>query len=186
MAGGKLRNNPKGLHELEFVAHAGDDSLFGVMWSYEEAVNVLYKAVSEHIIAPDLVCMPLLFLMRHCLELGYKATLEHLHKLGQKAYSPKSHLHHLRDMHKALKVAFESFCDATAAETSNFYEYYSKTTKGMNLLSSLDEIGTGFRYPDLSNKRRRVNLLEIKEAFDEAMVLLKTTADVFPDPSEFR
>jgi hypothetical protein len=182
----RLMNNPKRLDALDFTAHVGSTQDFwGLLFAYEESVNVLFGAIATDNMPPDIVSLPLLFLMRHSLELGYKATLDHLHKLGGKKYDPEPHGHRLQLLHKDLRKDFLKYCNPTPSELAEFDDYYEKTGKCMSLLDSLDAPGTRFRYPKDSHSDERLSLLETKNSFDAALILLKTTADVFPDPSEY-
>jgi hypothetical protein len=69
-------NNPRHLHEGHFIAFLGNYPKFSTYVAfYENAVETLFKQVSQGNETADMVGLPLLFLMRHTLELGYKYSL---------------------------------------------------------------------------------------------------------------
>ena len=84
-------NNPRGLHEQHFIARVGRYSNFSAyIQFYEHAVERLYCEVSEHNETADMAAVPLLFLMRHTIELGYKFSLFHLCQLNGSSFEPEA------------------------------------------------------------------------------------------------
>ena len=88
----KRNNNPRELHDGHFTAHIGLYPKFSTFVAfYKDSIEKLFKAVSEGNETADVAAIPLLFLMRHTLELGYKFSLVYLcHKwLGYFRLSPR-------------------------------------------------------------------------------------------------
>jgi hypothetical protein len=69
----KRNNNPRNLHDGHFTAYIGNYQKFNVFMSfYQDVVDKLYREVSEGNETADSIAIPLLFLMRHTMELGCK------------------------------------------------------------------------------------------------------------------
>lgn len=187
-------NNPRQLSEHHFNARIGRQTTFSAYIAfYEHAVDKLFRDVSECNETADMVAIPLLFLMRHTMELGYKSSIAQLSALNGTTFNPgakngeghlfvKLHLRLHEEYRKALAGGQVSVNDPEVVE-----EYFELTKRGMTLFDDLDERSTKFRYPidqqtPAFPEDAEVNLLELKEACDEAMGLLGTVIDVIASP----
>ncbi len=179
-------NNPKRLHEGHFTAFITHYPKFSTFVAfYQDAVESLFKRVSQGNDTPDMVAFPLLFLMRHTLELGYKYSLFHLCALNSTKFDPQNmERHSLVKLHKRLgteyygALANGSFPDS---DKESFEKYYALTAASMKRFDALDGSSTKTRFPNSDESpafSQTVNLLELKNEFDEAMILLTTMADV--------
>ncbi len=103
-------------------------------------------------------------------------------------YDPKVYKNHRLDqLHAALqaqhKKAVEKF-NLPENEVENFAEYCVKTEAGLKKFNALDAGSFSFRYPiDNSGKPnfapdQTVDLVALKLLYDDAMILLRHTADV--------
>src|ERR1035437_9319091 len=100
-------NNPQHLHEGHFTAYVGLYPTFSAfISSYQNAMNKFYREVSEGNETPDSIALPILLLMRHTMELGYKFTITEICQLNGVTYNPKDDLHFLKKLHSRLKQAF--------------------------------------------------------------------------------
>jgi len=126
-------------------------------------------------------------LMRHTLELGYKYSLVHLCKLNSTTFDPlKVERHSLDQLHKRLGLEYNSAVKNGLLPDSNqeaFNEYYALTASAMKRFDGLDASSTKTRFPEVDEspafaQGTTLNLLELKNEFDAAMVLLTTMADV--------
>ena len=149
---------------------------------YQDAVDKLYREVSEGNETADRIAMPLLFMMRHAMELGYKYTITEICQLNGTSYNPQSDLHFFKKLHARLKKEFDTLWQNDGAsdnEKTGFDEYYKLTEAAMTWFDEIDPRGENFRYPQSGFPRdKEVNLLEVKNKFDEAMTLLTVTVDV--------
>lgn len=173
----------------ELIARLGwTNSFGGYLGCYEQAVERLFKSIDQNQEPIDLIAPPLLFLMRHSMELGYKFTLWELHQMNGEPYDPKKYKNHRLDqLHEALqaqhKKAVEKY-DLPDTEVENFAEYCIKTEAGLKKFHALDADSFSFRYPiDNSGKPnfardQTVDLVALKHLYDDAMILLRHTADV--------
>jgi hypothetical protein len=156
-------------------------------------VERLYREVSENNETADAIGIPLLFLMRHALELGYKFSLFHLCKLNGTSFTPEAlgcEGHSFEKLHKRLRLEYSKACaDGHVPEKDHdvIEEYFASTEKAIQLFDSLDKKSTKFRYPidkqmPVFPEGTEINILEMKNACDEAMGLLGTVIDVIARP----
>ncbi len=152
------------------------------MWFYKDAVDTLFREISTGKETAESVAIPLLFLMRQTLELGYKYTIAEICLLNGTIYNPKKDLHFLKKLHNRLRTEFDTLWTnggVTNNKKSSFDEYYVITGIAMEWFDAIDPKGENFKYPQGSFKsNEKVNLLEVKDKFDEAMTLLAFTVDV--------
>jgi hypothetical protein len=156
---------------------------------YETAVRRLFELLENGKETPDSLALPMLALMRHSMELGYKFSLWELHEaLGEK-FDTQAHGHHdLTKLHSALcdyfkrTVAHYGLPDQVA---DSFEEYRPKTEAAMQRFAALDKLSFSFRYPfDKKtgganfDHQTTVDLAEIRDLYEQAMILLRHTADV--------
>jgi hypothetical protein len=179
-------NNPRNLHEGHFTAHVGLYPKFNVFMSfYQDAAGKLYREVSEGNETADRIAIPLLFMMRHALELGYKYTITELCQLNGASYNPRGDLHSFKKLHPRLKKEFDTLWKnggASDSRKAGFDQYYELTEAAMTWFDEIDPCAENFRYPQSGFARdKKVNLLEVKNKFDEAMALLAVTVDVISD-----
>lgn len=183
----KRSNNPRNLHEGHFTAHVGLYSKFNVFISfYQDSVDKLYRQVSEGNETADRIAMPVLFMMRHTLELGYKYTISKICELNGTTYDTKRDKHYLRSLHTRLKQEFEVLYKNGAVSNgkkTGFDQHYETTRHTMEWFDKIDPKGENFRYPNF-DRTKTINLLEVKNSFDEAMVLLNVAVDVITDGME--
>jgi len=107
-------NNPLGLRPGLFVLNLGFFRSFTTyLFSYEQAVELLYSEVASGRRTADAVGPPLVFLMRQSVELGYKFTVFELYRLNPEDYAPdafnqsvKRFSHSLSKWHTELNEAY--------------------------------------------------------------------------------
>lgn len=187
-------NNPRHLDERHFTARVGQYANFSAYLAfYEHAVERLYCNVSEHNETADMAGIPLLFLMRHTMELGYKFSLFHLCELNGTLFSPEApgcEGHSFEKLHKRLRLEYSKACMADHVSEKDhdvIEEYFTSTEKTIQLFDSLDKKSTKFRYPidkqmPVFPQGTEINLLEMKTAYDQAMGLLGTVIDMIARP----
>ena len=181
-------NNPRHLHEGHFIAFLGNYPKFSTYVAfYENAVENLFKQVSQGNETADMVGLPLLFLMRHTLELGYKYSLFHLCALNSTKFDPVNvEKHSLAKLHKRLGTEYHIAIEKGSlpeTDKESFDKYYALTESSMKRFESLDSSSTKTRFPNFDEtpvfvQGTTINLLELKNEFDEAMIHLTTMADV--------
>jgi hypothetical protein len=185
-------NNPRDLPKQRFTAHIELYPTFGAfLFFYEHSIQKLFSDVSEGNGSPDMIAIPLLFLMRHAMELGYKFSLMNLCKMNSRPFTPKDTGHSLTKLHKQLGLEFseaEKRGRVSREDRKDFYEFFAVTAKKMQLFDQLDSRSVKLRFPNSDESpvfSKNVNLLELKDAFDEAMILLGTVVDVIARPERY-
>jgi hypothetical protein len=181
-------NNPRQLHDGHFKAFVSHYPKFSTYVAfYQDAVESLFTRVSEGNDTPDMVAFPLLFLMRHTLELGYKYSLVYLCAKNSTEFDPqKVERHSLLKLHKRLKTEYDAAIVNDVlpeSDKESFEKYYALTECSMKRFEQLDPSSTKTRYPNVNESSHfpegtTINILELKNEFDEAMILLTTMADV--------
>ena len=178
--------------QQELIVRIGQRQSFAsYLGAYEHAVRQLFDSVVSGREPAELIAPPLLFLMRHSMELGYKFTLWELHEMIGEPYDfQRFKDHRLGELHQALREAHRKAVakyDLPESHVENFEEYCEKTEAGMKRFSKLDFNSMSFRYPVNNQgspslpREETVDLVALKQVFDDAMVLLCHTADVLTE-----
>lgn len=146
------------------------------------------------------ISLPFAFCIRHTLELGYKMNLLELEKVSdleaKVEYKGKS-AHKIDDLHKEfdsqMKAIFKKF-----DIDREIIERYNRLNGGLERLKTqlhkLDELSYAFRYPVKNDgitpnfekqadftKNQSINFKEVKELYDESILLLTYTTDVIAE-----
>lgn len=177
---------PKGKADKDrFISYIGsgfsDDYLLS---QYENAVNVLINHLINSKDPVDLISNPLLYLMRHSLELGFKENIRYLSEFS-KMNGSKKFSHDLEDLQQEFKKHFDSICSLFPVDKiiiADFTKFYNKTNKLINLLGKKE--ASTFRYfADRKGKpvqpyNAKRNILQMKRYYDKSIVLLNHTVNV--------
>lgn len=172
------------------TAHIGLYPSFGAYLSfYENAVRRLFESLESGKETPDCLALPILALMRHSMELGYKFSLWELHRALGERFDTQAYGHH--DLTKLDGDLCECFKRTVAqynlpeSVEDSFEEYRQKTEIAMQRFAALDKLSFCFRYPfdkksggPNFNQQTKVDMLEMRAVYEDAMVLLRHTADV--------
>jgi hypothetical protein len=162
--------------------------LLGVDSSYEQAVKTLFDSIDRGRQPIDLIAPPLLFLMRHSMELGYKYAIWEIHQITGEKYDAEAYgKHDLAMLHAALREQHQKVVvkmNLPDSEVENFEHHCVNTEAGMKKFMAMDSGSFSFRYP--IDKKGNINfrpdetvdLVAMKLLYDDAMILLCATADV--------
>ena len=143
-------NNPHNLRSSLFVLNLCFFRNFAAyLFSYEQAVELLYGEVASGKQTAAAVGPPLVFLMRQSLELGYKFTVFELYRLNASDYGPdhfnssvERFSHILSKWHCELKDAYGKIAErfeVSDDERADFASHYEKTRLGMEEFERLDK-----------------------------------------------
>lgn len=165
---------------------------------YKFGVDFIFKSLTGGEITG--LSLPLAFMIRHTLELGYKMNLIELEKVsGLKAkiiYTGKS-AHKIDDLHlefeSQMNAIFEKY-NADKEIIKQFKELNSKLEKLKKLVHKLDELSYAFRYPvkndgvtpnfdnkSIEDKTDVINFKVIKELYDDSLFLISYSTEVVND-----
>ncbi|WP_413534076.1 hypothetical protein [Empedobacter brevis] len=162
---------------------------------YQYSVDMLFKSITGGEIT--IISLPLAFLIRHTLELGYKMNLIELEKVSEiKAkieYKGKS-AHRIDDLHREFNIQMKAIFKKFNADQDIVKQYNKLNTKLTSLkkeIHKLDELSYAFRYPvkndgvtpnfdskDVEDKDDVINFKELKELYDDSILLIKYSTDV--------
>ncbi|WP_143103989.1 hypothetical protein [Thermoflavifilum thermophilum] len=179
---------------------ANCSSFWSYLESYKSAFEVLMDKVYQSGFHVDTLAIPILFIVRHCMELGFKANIRYFIKYSEKNDFKEARTHnleklyvafkqHILDTIKNLKDKYRIEVEKTDIEELN--KYFDEVNKLINTFYLLDKNSYGFRYPFvkknniLIDDKETINLLDVKDLFEKSMLLLTHTADVFAKYTDF-
>ncbi len=183
-------NNPNNALPYYFNANLGlNRNLRNYLSCYEKSVNALYSKILERNIPidVDVFSIPLLFLIRHSIEIGLKINIKYLSQASGKVdcISKINNCHSLNKLYYCFLSHFNSLLKHVDVHVINQKLKLEKQCKELiEKLEIIDPNGDAFRYPiDINGniifeRETTINLLEIKNLYDETMKLLKYTEDV--------
>jgi hypothetical protein len=179
----------------QFTAYVGHvSSEMSLLGEYENAVNIIIKYLKTKKERIDLVAHPVLYMMRHSLELGYKTNFEYLSQYSNRQTSKNLFkCHDLQKLHIEFREHFESIKTALKLDDElekEFTKYYNLTTKLISELGPTE--ASTFRY--LTNfKEQRIfqatetkNIGEIKELYDKAVTMLANISNVISPYTNYK
>jgi len=186
-------NNPNNADSYFFNANLGQNrTLRNYLFSYERSINALYQKILERNIpiGIDDYSLPMLFLIRHSIEIGLKINIKYLSQFSGKDFciSKIYNCHSLSTLFDCFQGHFRTLLKHLDIDTKNQkIVLESQCDKLIKKLEVIDPNGDAFRYPIdrmgniIINRETTLNLLEVKNLFDETMKLLKYTEDVLND-----
>ena len=162
---------------------------------YQYAVDLIFKSLNGGEIT--VVSLPLAFLIRHTLELGYKMNLLELEKVSNTKAKIKyqgRQAHKIDDLHREFENQMKIILKKFKADKNikiQFNNLNQKLTELKSIMHKLDEYSFAFRYPfqndgktfsfdkeSFSEKRDLINFMEIKTLYYESLILLTYSIDI--------
>lgn len=155
-----------------------------LLMQYKEAFDTLYE--SSKLV--DTIALPMMFLMRHYLELILKYNIKYFSKFSESEYM----LTKIKSEHKLepLADAFQQHWKLVVKKHNqkiDYKEYIKKFQNLIALIHQLDAYSMSFRYPhDKDNKEHfewqdTLDIYSIKNMLEEVLPLLNHSTDVFYD-----
>jgi hypothetical protein len=177
-----------------FTVNLGlDYNFFGFLHTFENAIEVLMDDVADSGVHADRISYPILFLMRHFLELGLKANIRHFSRYSGRTDHIRSKAHELTPLFDAFQLHMEGTMQAAEKfdipveknDTDALQEHIEKMSRFIARMDILDKGSDAFRYP--VNKEyekifahdQQVNLVEMIRQLDECSLLLTHTKDAW-------
>lgn len=185
----------------KFEANIGSYlDFWSYLQTYNNAFNILIEDIEKNKLHVDRIAYPTLYIARHCLELGFKANIRYFQKYSEKSDFINSDSHNLKDLLSGfylhvtvtiqnLKIKYQTEVDSE--DIKEFNEYYNAIKKFTFQLDIIDRGSFSFRYPlDKNNNqvfshKDKINMLDVKEALEKAMTLLKYTSSVFSKYTDY-
>jgi hypothetical protein len=167
-------------------SHVGMHLTSNVTYSmqYKEAFDTLYESSKP----VDTIALPMMFLMRHYLELILKFNIKYFSKFSESEYM----LTKIKSEHKleALADSFQQHWKLVVKKYNlgiNDKEYIKKFQNLIVLMHQLDAYSMSFRYShDKDNKEHfewqdTLDIYSIKNMLEEVLPLLNHSTDIFSD-----
>lgn len=182
-------------HErFQFTAYVGHVfSEMGLLGEYENAINIIIKDLKATKTRIDVVAHPVLYMMRHSLELGYKSNFEYFEPYSNRQTSQNIlSSHDLQKLHVEFKAHFDLINSSVHFDNdlvSEFEKYYNQTTTLIDQLGSTEV--SSFRYTNNTKGQRIFQSAEtkdvgqIKELYDKAITMLAHTSDLISPYTDY-
>jgi len=167
--------------------------------AYKKAFEVLIKEIYDTGHHVDHLSYPILFIARHCLELGFKDNIRYFSKYSKKN-DFKNAGHNLESLFKAFKLHIKETIQILKEnykikidkdDMKDFEDYCNEVEKLTYIFHSLDENSDRFRYPLDKNDnnsfdyKKTINLIDIIDLFKKSMVLLEFTKCLFEKYTDY-
>lgn len=158
-----------GLHPRGFI---------GVFGQYCRAIDYLYEAISKQEHSADHCSYPILYLVRHALEVGYKANIACLAEASSQAIKHQGE-HRLGLLH----VEFVRLVESAGTMDDETLSFFRRESESMMRLADMMPSTSSFRYDVDPNGNKVFNfevidLLEVKSIFERAKTILSITSTV--------
>ncbi|MCK6692776.1 MAG: hypothetical protein L6Q97_11815, partial [Thermoanaerobaculia bacterium] len=185
---------PKDLGKVEmdrlqaYVGHSHAD--MNLVGQYENAVDILINKIVEDKIRVDLIAHPLLYLMRHSIELALKENIKYLNKYSGLGLG-KIKTHSIVELFDEFERHYNKIANNLGfkKDLESEYEKYAKILR--ELIQKLGSDWSSFRYVysttgnKIFNHSEILNVYKLKEKFDASQVFLTYTADAISPYTNF-
>lgn len=168
--------------------------------SYKRSFDILIKDVLVTDFHVDYIAYPILFLVRHCMELGLKTNIRYFAKYSEKDDYVKARTHDLENLFRAFKMhvdkTFETLktkygIEVERDDKKSFKELCEEVEKLNNTFHLLDKNSDAFRYPidkkqnPSLKKGERINIIDVAELLEKSITLFVHTSDVFAKYTDY-
>lgn len=172
------------LEEIKRFSHVGIHSGSNVVYAmqYKEAFNTLYHSDKP----VDTIALPMMFLMRHYLELILKYNIKYFNKFSDTNFliGSLNSVHSLEKLADGFKQHWNSVVKKHEIDVDDA-QYISDFENLINFLHSLDEFSMSFRYSHNKNDDKNfehsetLNIKEVKDSLEKVIPLLDYSINVF-------
>lgn len=168
--------------------------------SYKRSFDILIKDVIDTNSHVDHLAYPILFLARHCMELGLKTNIRYFSKYSSKDDYTIAGTHDLENLLKAFKMHVnETFANLKTKygitiekdDKKSFNDLCSEVEKLNTTFHALDKNSDAFRYPvdkqqnPSFKKGEKINIVDVAELLEKSMTLFFHTSDVFAKYTDY-
>jgi len=181
--------NPEKIEQSKRFSHVGMHSNNNDTYAmqYKEAFDTLYESSKP----VDIIALPMMFLMRHYLELILKSNIMYFSKFSDS----KSMLKNIKSEHKLQPLA-NAFQEHWTLVVKKYKlkiddEKYIKSFKTfIKLMEQLDKYSMSFRYAHDKDDEKHfeldetIDIYNIKKSLDDVLPFIQHSSDVFYDQAE--
>ncbi|WP_207890971.1 hypothetical protein [Hymenobacter edaphi] len=168
--------------------------------SYKRSFDILMKDVLDSGYHVDSVAYPLLFIARHCIELGLKTNIRYFAKYSGKDDFTVAGTHDLETLFRAFKMhVYESIVKLSEKhgikvekeDKKAFDELCLEVESLKDVFHALDKNSDAFRYPVDKQQNPsfkegvKLNVLDVNELLEKSMILFFHTSDVFAKYTDY-
>jgi len=156
----------------------------GVFGQYARAVEYLYKAIEQTSFSADHCSYPLLYLMRHSIEVGLKANIQCVVQEGQNVSGQQAgNTHDLSKLHRK----FVSLVEEQGIMDHDTLTFFQAECQCMESLIKLMPSASSFRYTEDQNGAtvfgtQVLDIAAMKSMFDRTHTILAYTPAVLFGP----
>lgn len=175
----------------KLTAYIGQSySDMNLVGQYENAVDILINQIIEEKHRVDTIAHPLLYLMRHSIELGLKENIKYLKKYS-KLPILKSKTHTLSDLFSEFEKHYSKIAIENNFEIELKEEYNKYTSDLKDVINALGEEASSFRYVYANDEKKvfansdTINVYELKKKYDNSLVFISHNADVISPYTDY-
>ena len=185
----------------DFEASIGENTTFwSYINSYRNALKILLEDFDKSGKDINKTAFPILFMTRHCIELGLKDNIRYFSKYSKKDDYTNSDSHNLKNLLGGFKLHIDETINQLKSENSitidqddkiEFDKYYLEVEKLINIFDHLDKGSFSFRYPIDTKKQKvfdeneKINVFDVVNLFEKSMILIEYTADLLGKYTDF-
>lgn len=160
--------------------HSGSNIVYAMQ--YKEAFDTLYNSKK----AVDTIALPMMFLMRHYLELILKYNIKYLNEFSDTNFliGSLNSVHSLEQLADGFKQHWNSVVQKHNIDIDDS-QYILDFENLIDFLHNLDKFSMSFRYSHDKNDEknfehmRTLNIKEIKDSLEKVVPLLNYSINVF-------
>ena len=163
---------------------------FNLVGQYNNAIDILFNKILDESLAVDLIAHPILYLMRHSIELALKENIKYLTKYS--GVNP-SYLrsHSVEDLCKEFEKHFLKISSTLNFDNKIINEFENYYSDLKILVEDLGSDFSSFRYvhsrqgEKVFGNNEIVRVDELKKKYDSSMELLIYTSDVISPYTDY-
>jgi hypothetical protein len=178
--------------ELERLQARVGSSYFdmNLVGQYENAIDILVNHIIERKNRVDLIAHPLLYLMRHSIELSLKENIRYLNKYSHLGLG-KIKTHSIDDLFDELERHYNKIAEKLGfkGELEEQYEIYAEDLR--ELINKLGTDWSSFRYVNSTSGDKVfshteiLNVYDLKKKFDTSRIFLTHLADAISPYTDY-
>lgn len=171
-----------------YVGHSYSD--MNLVGQYENAVDILINQIIDEKHRIDTIAHPLLYLMRHSIELGLKENIKYLKKYSKLPFL-KSKTHTLSDLFSEFEKHYNEIAVKKNFEAELKEEYNKYTSDLKDVIQTLGEDASSFRYiykteyEKVFANTETINIYELKKKYDNSLIFITHTADAISPYTDY-
>jgi hypothetical protein len=186
-----LPDNLSKLEKDRLLAYVGySHSDMNLVGEYENAVDILVNKIIEDKIRADLIAHPLLYLMRHTVELALKENIKYLNKYSGLGLE-KIVTHSIDKLFDEFERHYNKLATDLNFKEELDVEYNKYSNDLKELIKKLGTDWSSFRYVysisghKVFNDSEILNIYDLKKKFDNTSIFLTVTADAISPFTDF-